>query len=117
MRDLNKCEGTTFIVSTHDLKITEVADLVIYLRDGKIVGEDVVSKDVNLAKQLVLKPTVKMSESVLDIIYPEIRTYLIDITVTEGEKRNILGTDFDLRETIPHGKVKITRETQIKFEA
>jgi len=117
MRDLNEREGTTFIVSTHDLKITEVADLVIYLRDGKIVGEDVVKKDVNLAKQLVLKPEIQLSQDILDIIFNEVRIHLIDLTITEGEQRNIMGMNFELRETIPHGQVKITRETQIKFEA
>ncbi len=115
MRDLNEKEGTTFIVSTHDMKITEVADLIIYLRDGKIVGEDVVKKDIELAKKLIIKPKTHLSNSILNIIYNDIRTNLIDLTVEEGQRRKIMGMEFELKETIPHGRVKITRETQIKF--
>lgn len=36
MRDLNKKEGVTFLVVSHDISITEVADRVVYLMDGKI---------------------------------------------------------------------------------
>jgi putative ABC transport system ATP-binding protein len=34
MRDLNQKEQTTFIVVSHDISITEVADRVLYLMDG-----------------------------------------------------------------------------------
>jgi len=36
MRDINKKEGTTFVVVSHDISITDVADRVIYLQDGKL---------------------------------------------------------------------------------
>ena len=36
MRDLNRREGTTFVVVSHDISITGVADRVIHLRDGRI---------------------------------------------------------------------------------
>ncbi len=36
MRDINKREGTTFVVVSHDISITGVADRVIHLRDGRI---------------------------------------------------------------------------------
>jgi putative ABC transport system ATP-binding protein len=35
MRDLNKKEGVTFLVVSHDISITEVADRVVHLMDGK----------------------------------------------------------------------------------
>lgn len=38
MKDLNK-EGTTFVFSTHDPVITEHADRIVRLRDGKIVNK------------------------------------------------------------------------------
>ncbi len=41
MRDLNKREGTTFVVVSHDISITGVADRVIHLRDGRISDGDV----------------------------------------------------------------------------
>lgn len=37
MRDLNKKEGKTFIVVTHDQRITKFCNMVIKLEDGKIV--------------------------------------------------------------------------------
>jgi len=36
MRDINKKEGTTFVVVSHDISITDVADRVIHLQDGKL---------------------------------------------------------------------------------
>ena len=36
MREINKREGTTFVVVSHDISITGVADRVIHLRDGRI---------------------------------------------------------------------------------
>jgi len=36
MKDLNRKEGLTFIVVSHDVSITDVADRVIHLRDGMI---------------------------------------------------------------------------------
>jgi putative ABC transport system ATP-binding protein len=37
MRKINKERDTTFIFSTHDAKIVEMADHVIRLRDGIVV--------------------------------------------------------------------------------
>lgn len=39
MKTINKTEGTTFIFSTHDPGIWEMADHVIFLRDGQIESE------------------------------------------------------------------------------
>jgi len=36
MKDLNRKEGITFVVVSHDVSITDVADRVIHLQDGKI---------------------------------------------------------------------------------
>jgi putative ABC transport system ATP-binding protein len=41
MRDLNKREGTTFVVVSHDVSITDLADRVLNLRDGRISEEEV----------------------------------------------------------------------------
>ena len=38
MKELNEELGVTFIVSTHDPEMTSVADRIIKIRDGKIVG-------------------------------------------------------------------------------
>lgn len=37
MRQINKSEGTTFIFSTHDPRVIEMADRVIRLSDGRVV--------------------------------------------------------------------------------
>nr|MDO8044540.1 ABC transporter ATP-binding protein [Candidatus Baldrarchaeota archaeon] len=39
MRKLAKEENSTVIMVTHDPQISEIADRIIYLRDGKIIGE------------------------------------------------------------------------------
>ena len=36
MKDLNKKEGITFVVVSHDISITDVADRVVHLMDGQI---------------------------------------------------------------------------------
>ena len=38
LRWLNKKQGVTFIVVTHDSRVAEVADRVLYLRDGRLSG-------------------------------------------------------------------------------
>ena len=39
MKKLAKEENSTVIMVTHDPQISEIADRIIYLRDGKIIGE------------------------------------------------------------------------------
>jgi putative ABC transport system ATP-binding protein len=43
MEELNKKYGTTFVFSTHDLKIMRRARRLIKIEDGKIVGDEYVS--------------------------------------------------------------------------
>lgn len=38
MRDLNKARGTTFIIVTHNDKLSAQADRIIYMQDGMIVS-------------------------------------------------------------------------------
>jgi len=48
LRLLNKKFGTTVVVVTHDRSVAEMADRILYIRDGKIIGEEVIrggSKD------------------------------------------------------------------------
>lgn len=39
--DLNKTQGTTLLIVTHDPEVAAVAERIIYLRDGNIEGEEV----------------------------------------------------------------------------
>ena len=36
LREMNKNEGVTIIAATHDLKMLDVSDRIVYLRDGRI---------------------------------------------------------------------------------
>jgi putative ABC transport system ATP-binding protein len=36
LRGLNKSEGVTIIAATHDLKMLDVSDRIVYLRDGRV---------------------------------------------------------------------------------
>ncbi|MEM2322500.1 MAG: ATP-binding cassette domain-containing protein, partial [Candidatus Bathyarchaeia archaeon] len=36
LREMNKEKGVTIIAATHDLKMIDVSDRIIYLRDGRI---------------------------------------------------------------------------------
>ena len=45
LRQLNKEEGYTFVIVTHDLRVAKAADKVIYVRDGRIVQEKVVQNN------------------------------------------------------------------------
>lgn len=38
LRDINKQEKTTILVATHNIGISYLADLTVYLRDGKLFG-------------------------------------------------------------------------------
>jgi lipoprotein-releasing system ATP-binding protein len=40
LRQLNKTRGTTFVIATHNDKLSAQADRIIRLEDGKIVGEE-----------------------------------------------------------------------------
>jgi putative ABC transport system ATP-binding protein len=39
MKDLNKKEGITFVIVSHDISVTDVADRVVHLMDGQISNQ------------------------------------------------------------------------------
>jgi len=41
LRKLNEELGTTVIVVTHDRSVAEMADRILYIKDGKIIGEEI----------------------------------------------------------------------------
>jgi len=43
MKEINHHSGTTFIFSTHDNRVMEMADELVRIEDGQIVGENVLS--------------------------------------------------------------------------
>ncbi|MEB2331445.1 MAG: ABC transporter ATP-binding protein [Nitrosomonas sp.] len=42
MKDINRNSGTTFIFSTHDAKVMSMAERLVRIEDGQLVGEDAV---------------------------------------------------------------------------
>jgi len=39
--DLNRTQGTTLIIVTHDPEVASIAERIIYLRDGLIENQEV----------------------------------------------------------------------------
>jgi len=39
MREINRTEGTTFIFSTHDQHVMDMADRLVYLQDGRVLPD------------------------------------------------------------------------------
>lgn len=46
LRELNKSQGTTFIVVTHDLSVARQTNRVVIMADGRIVREDIIGSPV-----------------------------------------------------------------------
>jgi len=44
LRKLNKELGTTVIVVTHDPEVAKMADRIVYIRDGRVIGEEIVKR-------------------------------------------------------------------------
>ncbi|MEA4906214.1 MAG: ABC transporter ATP-binding protein [Anaerolineaceae bacterium] len=40
LRELNRSQGTTFVVVTHDLQVARQTDRVVFMQDGQILRED-----------------------------------------------------------------------------
>ncbi len=51
MKIINQEEGTTFIFSTHDVRVMNMADQIIYIRDGKLIRRK--QKDENILRSAV----------------------------------------------------------------
>lgn len=59
MKEMNQELGLTFIVVSHDISITEIADRVYHLRDGKIIQIDEETSAVGIEKAPTGAPSRK----------------------------------------------------------
>jgi ABC-type dipeptide/oligopeptide/nickel transport system ATPase component len=46
LREINKSQGTTFIVVTHDLAVARQTNRVLVMEDGKITREDLIGSPI-----------------------------------------------------------------------
>lgn len=46
MKEINRRDKTTFIFSTHDARVMAIADRLIRIEDGQLIGSDAVEKEV-----------------------------------------------------------------------
>jgi len=46
LRELNQSQGTTILVVTHDLGVARQTNRVIFMQDGRIVHEDIISTPI-----------------------------------------------------------------------
>ncbi len=116
MKELQDEHDSTLLVSTHDPKITAEADLIIYLRDGKVVNEELQMEDVEPAKKVTLKSEHSLTDQMLEILNRFVRDELIGQRVKKGEDVEAVEMPFDVVDTDPSGRVRIMRPTEVQIE-
>lgn len=73
LRDLNRTQGTTFVVVTHDLSVARQTNRVIVMKDGRIDREDIIGnpieEDFKIWRHSVLgKDILEGGENALDLL-------------------------------------------------
>lgn len=73
LRDLNRTQGTTFVVVTHDLLVARQTNRVIVMKDGRIDREDIIGnpieEDFKIWRHSVLgKDILEGGENALDLL-------------------------------------------------
>jgi len=113
MKDLQKEEGTTVIVATHDPKVADVVDIITYLRDCQVIGESVQREDLGEAQGIGLKASTKMTQEMLDQIHDDLHNALYARKVKVGDKISLLDAQFEIVTTEPSGLVRVMRDTKM----
>ncbi len=93
---------TTFIIATHDPLITQYADTVIEIRDGKLHTE----QGLELG-YITLKPIRYLNKELSNIFKDQIKGNLLERHLVKGEIVEALGTPF-----LVHGTKKKDHEAQ-----
>lgn len=113
MKELQKEEGTTVIVATHDPKVADVVDIITYLRDGQVIGESVQREDLGEAQDIGLKASTKMTQQMLDQIHDDLHNALYARKVKVGDRISLLDAQFEIVTTEPSGLVRVMRDTKM----
>ncbi len=116
MKELQQEHNSTLLVSTHDPKITAEADLIIYLRDGGVVNEEIQMPDIKPAKTIRLKSTYPLTDRMIEILNRFVRNELIGQRLQEGDSVEAVEMPFKVIETDPPGRVRIMRPTEVQIE-
>jgi putative ABC transport system ATP-binding protein len=113
MKDLQKEEGTTVIVATHDPKVADVVDIITYLRDGRIIGESVQREDLGEAQEIGIRAGSEMTQEILDQIHDDLLNAMYARKVKVGDKISLLDAEFEIASTEPPGLVRVMRDTRM----
>jgi len=116
MKELQQEHDSTLVVSTHDPKITAEADLIIYLRDGGVVNEEIQMADIKPAKTVRLKSENPLTPPMIKILNRFVRNEIIGQRLSPGDDLEAVGMPFQVIETDPPGKVRVMRPTEVAIE-
>ncbi len=117
MKELQEEQHSTLLVSTHDPKITAEADLIIYLRDGGVVNEEIQMPDIKPAKTVRLKSDHYLSDAMIKVLNRFVRNELIGQRLAAGDAVEAVEMPFKVKETDPGGRVRVMRPTEVFIEA
>jgi putative ABC transport system ATP-binding protein len=117
MKELQEEHNSTLLVSTHDPKITAEADLIIYLRDGAVVNEEIQMPDIKPAKIIRLKSDHALTDSMIKVLNRFVRNELIGQRLAPGDALEAVEMPFKVIETDPPGRVRIMRPTEVTIES
>jgi putative ABC transport system ATP-binding protein len=113
MKSLQKEEGTTVIVATHDPKVADVVDIITYLRDGQVIGESVQREDLGEAQEIGIKASTEMTQEILNQIHDDLLNAMYARKVKVGDKISLLDAEFEIATTDPTGLVRVMRDTRM----
>ncbi len=116
MKELQEEQESTLLVSTHDPKITAEADLIIYLRDGGVVNEEIQMPDIKPAKTVHLKSDHELTDPMVKILNRFVRNELIGQRLATGDALEAVEMPFKVIDTDPPGRVRVMRPTEVSIE-
>ena len=113
MKELQKEEGTTVIVATHDPKVADVVDIITYLRDGRVIGESVQREDLGEAQEIGIRASTQMTQEILDQIHDDLLNAMYARKLKVGDKISLLDAQFEIVTTEPSGLVRVMHDTRM----
>ncbi len=116
MKNLQKESGVTIVVATHDPKVADAVDIITYLRDGQAIGEDIQKEGIESAEAITLVPEKDLTKEMVDEVMDKLRDSLFASKVENGDKIRAHEMEFEVKNTSPSGRVRISKATDINVE-